>query len=113
LKGRQPNGPGRLVEQLVPRQVEVPSGNEQNGVERVGAEPEVGAAIGEHRTLPGGVDQGDDHTGALPSANLEVHLGPGGSKRPCRGAAELVVADGGYQVDLRAGSGERHGLVGS
>ena len=40
-------------------------------------------------------------------------MGPTLSER-CRGsAAKLVVADRRYQVYLRAGSGERHGLVGS
>jgi hypothetical protein len=67
----------------------------------------------EHRALPRGVDEGYDHTGALPWAHLEVGLDRSRSQRRGACTAELVVTDRGHEVGYGTRSGERHGLVGS
>ena len=58
----------------------MPAGDEQLGAEvRVG-EVEVGTPVGEHRTLPRGVDDGDDHPGLVPGRHPEVRLDPAAAR---------------------------------
>ena len=75
---------------------------QQVGVEHLRFEPQVGAAIGEHRAFSGRVDQGDYHPRLLACGHLEMRQHPGCSQGLHGGLPELVIADYGHEVDLCA-----------